>query len=168
MLKISKKASVTLSLTIAVTFAVLLILSVLSLLLIYSFPELREIFISPWYWTDKKIYIIPTLIELFIAFIADIKLIQILRNIKNEIVFETKNVESVRMISWCCFGEMLVFLLEAIYYHFTEGGSPAQKLAALILLVITFVCGFVGIVVRVVKNILEEATAIKNENDFTV
>ena len=66
------------------------------------------------------------------------------------------------------FAEMLVFLLEAIFHGFTAQGAPAHVITTVILLIITFACGFMGLIVRVVKNILEEATAIKNENDFTV
>ena len=34
--------------------------------------------------------------------------------------------------------------------------------------VLAFVVGFLGLVLRVVKNVIEEATALKTENDFTI
>ena len=37
-----------------------------------------------------------------------------------------------------------------------------------VFLIIAFACAFMGLIVRVVKNIIEQATAIKAENDFTV
>ena len=34
--------------------------------------------------------------------------------------------------------------------------------------VLAFVAGFLGLVLRVVKNVIEEAVALKAENDFTI
>ena len=42
------------------------------------------------------------------------------------------------------------------------------RVAPLVHLGAAFVAGFLGLVLRVVKNVIEEAVALKAENDFTI
>lgn len=69
-------------------------------------------------------------------------------------VFTEKNVSRLRVLSWCCIGAGLICLASALYY------LPFGALA---------VAGaFMGLILRVVKNVIEQAVALKNENDFTI
>jgi O-antigen/teichoic acid export membrane protein len=90
---------------------------------------------------------LPTLTALFC-------LDRLLRNIKNEQVFIRLNVKLLRIISWCCFAVALILLIAAWNYIF------------LFLLSIMF--GLFGLILRVVKNVIEEAVNIKLENDYTI
>lgn len=90
---------------------------------------------------------VPSLIALFC-------LDRLLSNIKKDEVFTEKNVKYLRIISWCCFAVSAVMLVSGLYYIF--------------FLSITAAAAFFGLILRVVKNVIEKAMIIKNENDFTI
>ena len=100
----------------------------------------------------------PTLITLYcavpFAVAALVCLDVLLRNIRKEQPFVTQNVTMLRIISYCCFAEVLVFVYLAVLKPF-----------AIIVLV---ACGFMGLILRVVKNVFEQAIEIREENDFTI
>jgi len=79
---------------------------------------------------------------------------RLLGNIKKEAVFIHENVRMLRVISWCCFATALL-LMFAVKYYLLLG-----------LVGITF--GFIGLILRVVKNVIEEAVIIKAENELTI
>lgn len=83
-------------------------------------------------------------------------LFKLLNNISKKIVFVKENVNMLRLISWCCFiaAAMLFFwgfmcLIEVI-------------------LLAGFTIGFMGLVLRILKNVFEEAVSIKEESDYTI
>lgn len=82
------------------------------------------------------------------------KLAQLLRNISKSEVFTTKNINSLRMISWMCFAVTIISIISSFYY--------------LLWLIIGGCMAFVGMLLRVVKNVFERAKEIKEENDYTI
>jgi hypothetical protein len=78
----------------------------------------------------------------------------LLNNIRLNMIFIDKNVVYLRLISWGCVLECLIFLVLSYYF--------------LIAYLLSFGCLFLSAVIRVVKNIMEDATAIKDENDYTI
>jgi hypothetical protein len=70
-------------------------------------------------------------------------------------VFTAKNVRALRVISWCCFGEALI--LAAAAWNF-----------ALLLFALSVAAAFIGLILRVVKNVIDAAVLIKTENDLTI
>ena len=92
---------------------------------------------------------------------ADVLLIKLLGNVRRSEIFTASAVARLRGISWCCFAECLILV----------GGSMVLRhifLRPYAFLVLAFAAAFLGIVLRVVKNVIEEAVAIKCENDFTI
>ena len=87
--------------------------------------------------------------------VADGFLVKLLLLVKRHLVFTDRAVSCLRTISWCCFLEAGLCALSAILYFRIH-------------LALFFVAGFLGLVLRVVKNVIEEAVALKAENDFTV
>lgn len=69
-------------------------------------------------------------------------------------VFVPKNVFYLRTISWCCFGAAVLLAVAGRYY--------------LLFLAVAVIAAFIGLILRVVKNVIEEAIVIKTENDFTI
>ncbi len=100
----------------------------------------------------------PVLISLYcavpFAVAALICLDVLLRNIRREQPFVAQNVTMLRIISYCCFSEVLVFVYLAVLKPFT--------------VVVLVACGFMGLILRVVKNVFEQAIEIREENDFTI
>lgn len=163
MLKISKKLSVKISfgLSIVFAFAILAVASVAWNYTAILFPK-------------SELAPIPSVVaatypEAIIAFIADIMLIKLLASVSRESIFTSENVAHIRAISWMCFAESLLFLGESIASLLIVGPERENsRILFSVFLVISFACAFMGLIVRVVKNIFEQATAIKAENDYTV
>ncbi len=85
---------------------------------------------------------------------ALISLDRLLANIKAKNVFVQKNVKYLRIISWCSFAVSAILFISGFYY--------------LLFLLIAVAAAFFGLILRVVKNVIEHAVSIKNENDFTI
>lgn len=78
----------------------------------------------------------------------------LLGNIGRGEVFTEENVRCLRAVSWCCVGAALICLVSALYY-------PS-------FLMVTAAAGFMCLIVRVVKNVFQQAIAMKSELDLTI
>lgn len=88
------------------------------------------------------------------AMVSLICLDRLLFNIRREEVFVEKNVKILRALSWCSFVVSAILFISGFYY---------------ILFVIIAICAaFLGMILRVIKNVFDQAIAIKHENDFTI
>ena len=88
------------------------------------------------------------------AILADVMLLLLLMRVKNSLVFTEISVALIRGVSWCCMFLGLIFGLIGIYFQLT--------------FIVAFAGIFLGICLRVTKNVIEQATIIKSENDLTV
>ncbi len=91
---------------------------------------------------------------LLLAALADGLLFALLRRVQKEAVFTPESVALLRGISWCCIVAGVLFVWLGHYF--------------LLSYAVAFVAVLVGICLRVVKNVIAEATEIKSENDLTV
>ena len=78
----------------------------------------------------------------------------LLRKLLEGAVFLKENVRRIRIIQWCCFAVSLICLPAALFYY------------PLIFLVV--IMGFLSLVVAVVCRVMDEAVAIREENDLTI
>ena len=78
----------------------------------------------------------------------------LLANISKQELFTERNTKCVRVISWCCFGLAAVFAVLSFW--------------RLLALLVAVIAAFVGLILRVVKNMLAAAAEIREENDFTI
>lgn len=105
-----------------------------------------------------KQYIIFAHIALYIldilAYTALPLLYKLLCNIHRSEVFIEANVKYLRLLSWCCFiASFICFILTFFYIPFillVAGGS------------------FMGLILRIIKNVFTEAIEIKQENEYTI
>jgi len=69
-------------------------------------------------------------------------------------VFISENVAYLRYISWCCFAGAAICVVSGFYYipWFALGIAAA----------------FVGLIIRVVKNVVAEAVTLQDESDLTI
>ncbi len=81
-------------------------------------------------------------------------LFYLLRRIESDQVFIAKNVECLRRISWSCFAGAGVAFASGFYY--------------LSWLFVFVAAAFMGLIVRVVKNVVAQAVALKDEADYTI
>lgn len=97
------------------------------------------------------------------GYVALVCIDKLLMNIKKDIVFDKKNVKLLRIISWSCFyaAAVCVIAFVLVWLTFSYGVGIG-------LMLLTAGAGFMGLVVRVVKNVFEAAIEIKDENDLTI
>ena len=81
-------------------------------------------------------------------------LYRLLRNIRDEIVFDAGNVRLLRTISWCCAFAAVIFLVSGVYY--------------LPFLLVAVAAAFMMLIVCVVKNVFQQAIEMKSELDLTI
>lgn len=81
-------------------------------------------------------------------------LYRLLHRIELEQVFITANVEYLRRISWSCFaGAIICFASVPYYFPWTFVAVAAA---------------FMGLIVRVIKNVIAQAVELKNESELTI
>lgn len=157
--RISRRASTTISYALSI-----LVLPILVALTIFM-PRLLRIYIDIAYVARQDA--VPNLLDgipivlwvviylgIAIAYLADGSLLVLLHRVRREQIFTDRSVACLRLLSWCCFGEAFCFLYVGLYFRFSFA--------------VAFAAFFIGMALRVVKNVIEEATAIKAENDFTI
>ena len=91
---------------------------------------------------------------LLVAFAAVALLIVLLRSTLSEKVFSVCALRTLNGLSLCCFSEGIFLLYIAFYF-------PA-------VLCLTLAALFLGVCLRVVRNVISEAMRYKEENELTV
>lgn len=157
MLKIPRKMSITLSMVIAVAFFMVCVFGA------GFMPKLVEMLINlpdnignreAVTDGDRLVILIIAYALLAVTMIAVIMMFILLMRVYCGKVFTPKSVGYIRGVSWCCF--LLCFFFGVLGKYFQL--SIVVALAAV----------FLGLCLRVVKNVIEEATELKMENDLTV
>ncbi|MBR6514588.1 MAG: DUF2975 domain-containing protein [Clostridia bacterium] len=157
MFKISTKLSIMISIILAIIFLIGCILIATDL------PRITNALINVDDGIGNRenitlggrifVHILAYAVLLDVAF-ADIMLLFLLMRVKNSLVFTAISVSLIRGVSWCCMALGLFFGLLGIYFQLS--------------FIVAFAGLFLGICLRVTKNVIEEATIIKSENDLTV
>lgn len=88
------------------------------------------------------------------AYITLYSLLRLLFNIKKDDIFIMANAKYLRRISWCCFVVAIITFVGGIFY------IPFSFVAV--------AAAFVGLMLRVVKNVMQNAVVIKAENELTI
>ena len=144
--KISKNASVTLSLICCIVGFLGLVF--LAWYFPHLIPEAADRAASVGIMILDYLLLVPVAV-------ANGFLVKLLLLVRRHLVFTDGAVSCLRTISWCCFIEAGLFVVNGALFFGID-------------LVLAFVAGFLGLVLRVVKNVIEEAVALKAENDFTI
>ena len=116
--------------------------------------------IARWYdmYSNKDSIFIQFVVIVYLAMIPAAIILfllnKLLSNIKNKRMFEKENVNILRVISYCCF---IIAALAAVMIYWR-----------LLAFVVVAAFGFVGLLLRVLKNVFEQAVIIREENDLTV
>lgn len=109
------------------------------------------LFFQQWVKIDILVLFGIVYIPILIIFYG---LHEMLSNIQKGVIFSLQNTACLRLVSWACFFSALFLLVAALRWP--------------VLVLISGVIGFLGLFVRVIKNMLAEAIDIKEENDFTI
>jgi hypothetical protein len=103
---------------------------------------------------DRNLLLVTIYSGSVFAWILLYSLWQLLRNMQKSIIFEAINIRHLRWASWACFAAAIICLISTLYY------PP--------LMIIAIAAAFVGLIVRIIKNVFAEAEAMKTELDYTV
>lgn len=157
--KIPSKASVIISIILSVSFSVIVAGMAILLPFEVSRPGPTEEFIRVLLADklgDQYIawFMVWSYIILTLALVCCIAVTLLLLRVRKGLVFTAKSVSYIRFISWMCV-LLAVVIFTAQYFHAAA-------------FIITLAMAFLGLCLRVVKNVIEAATEIKNENDLTV
>lgn len=104
--------------------------------------------------TTRLLVLIDAYAIVLTAAIAVILLLFLLRVVRLRLVFGKTSTRLISAISLCCFSEGLLTLPLCLLF--------------LPIVCITLAACFLGLCLRVVRQVIEEATQIKCENDFTI
>ncbi len=88
------------------------------------------------------------------AFTALISLVKMLGDIKREEIFTDSNIKRLRLLSWCCFAVAFVCVVGCFMY------VP--------LVVFSIAAGFMGLIIRIIKNVICSAKILREENELTI
>ncbi len=118
---------------------------------------------APWLWPAllrrpgeglARIYTAVTWVSAVPAALVLWQLNRLLSCIGRGQVFTPGNTACLRTISWCCIAAGLVYLAGSAWDGY--------------LLILAAAAAFVGLILRVVKNVFAEAVLLKEEHDFTI
>lgn len=89
-----------------------------------------------------------------IGFLTLINILKLLSNIKNGLVFVNENVNIIRLFSWCLIFVGVVCFVAGFFYlpYFVFCGASL----------------FMAAIMRVLKNVMQKAVEVKDENDMTI
>lgn len=153
----NRKSSALLSLVICILASVLLAV------MVCTFPPfLRWLYLSYHPLVNAAFYsarVAKAVIPAFygcvpFAAAALYMLIRLLLHVLHDEIFIPKNVLYLRFVSWCCYAVAVITAGFAFRY--------------LPLIVVAAAMGVVGTLLRVVKNIMQAAVEIREENDLTI
>ena len=153
----NRKRSVTLSIVVSFVFVAILTAA------IFGGPWLVKTWFTVYRgWTDggEAMRNMSTLFAAcfypcaVFAYITLYSLIKLLFNIKKEEIFIDKNVKYLRRISWCCFAVAFITLIGGVFY--------------IPFLFVSAAAAFVGLMLRIVKNVMQNAVEINAENELTI
>lgn len=155
--KISRNLSVSLSLAISILFMAIILAGYLIM------PTLVPMLIDipdqlgnrdAITLAERSAIFFLTYAILLALTVTDGLLFSLLLKVKKGQVFTPAVVSRIRGISWCCYLLCVLFAGLGIWFQLS--------------FIVSFAAAFLGLCLRVVKNVMEEATQIKQENDLTV
>ncbi len=99
-------------------------------------------------------FTVAVYIVLTFGIILIFTLFRLLNNISKKVIFVNQNTRYLRRISWCCFFIAAILFVLGIWVTRS--------------VLVAFVAGFMGLILRILKNVFEEAVSIREENDYTI
>ena len=137
---------------VSLVFALALIPALL--FLVWRLPHFVTVLLNVHEAIGNDGVLVDAYAMLAVAFAAVALLIILLRSTLSEKVFSERALHTLNYLSLCCFAEGILFVYVAFYF-------PA-------VLCLTLAAFFLGVCLRVVRNVIAEAMRYKEENDLTV
>ena len=134
---------------------VTIILLVLVIAAVFTLPQMMQVYSK----MRGGIDVTPLMVALYISsipgLICTLSLLKLLFNIRKNEIFVKQNVTILQVLSYCCLFVGIEYI--AICY---------RNYIAMIF--VGFAAIFIGIILRVIKNVFDKAIEIREENDYTI
>ncbi|MCQ2419922.1 MAG: DUF2975 domain-containing protein [Clostridia bacterium] len=146
----TKDKSITLSFFCLAVFALLLLA-----LDVFCYPLTRWfIGLRAMHWQQGIGMMVTVYVCSVFAWLILYFLWKLLSNLRMGNVFTDRNVRFMRIVSWCCVGVGIMCLISTIWY------LPFAFVA--------IAAAFIALIVRIVKNVFQQAISMKDELDLTI
>lgn len=132
--------------------------------LVFAIPYITDLYVAEYAREFKfdrlksDVWLAATISSLYLAlvpaFVAIITLDRLLSHIIKGKLFINKNVLCLKLLYICCFAECVIFFGLGFFYMLS--------------FILSFAALFMGVMLRIVKNLIEEAVLLKDENDYTI
>lgn len=165
----NKDKSIRLSQVCVAVFALVLLA-----LDVFCYPLAR------WYLGNPRLEITITVVTVYLGsvfvWIVLADLWRLLGNLRQGLVFVQANVRLLRRVSWCCVGAALVCLVSNLvlclcWWPWLKAHLSPARVTGLLLnarMFLAVAAGFMALIVRIVKNVFQQAVAMKDELDLTI
>lgn len=137
------------------SIAVTVILLILVAVAVVMLPRIMEVYSRMCGGIDVTSLMIALYISSVPGVICIISLLKLLFNIRKNEIFVKQNVLLLQILSYCC----LFVGIEYIAICYSRYIS---------MIFIGFSAIFIGIILRVIKNVFDKAIEIREENDYTI
>ena len=159
MLKISTRRSVNLSIFFAVSFIIAVVGIAIALPFVWEqTPYLSKIVnnikLFDSYSYGKTMFFVWAYLCFALVLECCVFVLLLLLRVRNGLVFSAISVTCIRSVSWLCV-LLSLLLVAGVFFH------P-------MMCVLGIAMAFLGLCLRVAKNVIERATEIKQENDYTI
>ena len=153
----NKERSVTLSIAVCILFTAILTAA------LFCMPWLVKTWFSLYRGWDENSPAMDSMLTLFsvcfypcavFAYMTLYSLLRLLFNIRRQDIFVPQNPKYLRRICWCCFAVAGITFAGGWFY------IPFFFVAV--------AAAFVGLLLRVVKNVMQNAVQINAENELTI
>ena len=146
----NSKKSIYLSLALTVVFAIG------ALVLCALMPHISKLYITALGDPPHFQIVLLTIYYLFAAFslYALYLLVRLLTHLLKGRVFTDENVRILRRLSWCSFIVGLIMFAGCYWFP--------------LMIIFAMAFAFIGLMLRVVKHVMAEATRIRRENELTI
>lgn len=143
--------------SIALTKFFILLFTVIYILVLIFCPRMAREFVCYSFYArgkDFALFMVTTYTCAVPIGIILYNLYRMISRIGEEEIFSNVNIRCLRLISWMCFAVAAICLISTVYYIF--------------FLIIAACAAFMGLLIRVIKNVFVKAREIKDENDYTI
>lgn len=144
-----KNISITASIVVTVLLLVLVVTAV------FMLPSIMEVYSKMRGGIDVSSLMTALYISSIPGIICTLSLLKLLFNIRKNEIFVKMNVTILQLLSYCC----LFVGVEYIVICYSR---------YIAMIFVGFAALFIGIILRVVKNVFDKAVDLREENDYTI
>ena len=122
---------------------------------VFMLPQIMQVYSIMRGGIDVTSLMVALYISSIPGLICTLSLLKLLFNIRKNEIFVKQNVTILQVLSYCCLFVGIEYI--AICY---------SRYIAMIF--VGFAAIFIGIILRVIKNVFDKAIEIREENDYTI